>query len=237
MEPNTDKYLEFVEHPRYGRGPRYTGLDPRPTDANVHLHWNTTTHREVGASFVLMIGIPWPYGNFSAYIAGTKRIPNTAIPADPSKQIRATVPVTHYFDLERRCRDCKRPFIFFAEEQRHWYEELGFGLESDCVRCTDCRKKQRGIERLRQRYDVLFHTKNKSEQQIFELAECCVKLVEQDVFKPIRLEFARMLLNKIDSDSELRQRREYEDLIRRSRPPQNTAMTSPMNSSDGSGVS
>lgn len=206
-------------------------------DANVHLHWNTTTHKKIVAKFESILGKCWPYGDFYAYASGTKRIPNTAILADTSKQTRATVPVTHYFDLERRCRDCKRQFIFFAEEQKHWYEELGFGLESDCVRCTECRKKQQGIAQLRERYELLFHTEPKSEQQLLELAECCVKLVEQDMFTPKRLEFSRMLLNKIDVDSGLRKRQEYVDLIRRSRSLHTASTSNPMNSSGGSGDS
>ncbi|MEQ1904531.1 MAG: zinc-ribbon domain-containing protein [Pirellulaceae bacterium] len=237
MERKTDKYREFVDHPRYGRRPNITGLNPSPMDADVCLHWNTTTHKEIVAKYESILGKRWPYGDFSAYTSGTKRIPNTALLADPLKQTRATVPVTHYFDLERRCRDCKRQFIFFAEEQKHWYEELGFGLESDCIRCTECRKTQQGIAQLRERYELLFHTEEKSEQQIFDLAECCVILIEQNVFTPKRFEFARMLLNKIDVGSELRQRREYVELIRRSRPLQAASTNNPMNPSGGSGDS
>lgn len=237
MKRKTDKYREFVDHPRYGRRPNTTGLNPSPMDAGVRLHWNTTTHKEIVAQYESIIGKLWPYGDFSAYTSGTKRIPNTAILADPSNQTRATVPVTHYFDLERRCRDCKRQFIFFAEEQRHWYEELGFGLESDCIRCTECRKKQQGVARLRERYESLFHVEEKSEQQILELVDCCLQLVEQSVFTPKRLEFARMLLNKIDADSDLRQRREYIDLAARSRTLDRPSTNNPMNPSGGSGVS
>ncbi|MCA9195794.1 MAG: zinc-ribbon domain-containing protein [Planctomycetales bacterium] len=234
MQRKTDKYREFVDHPRYGRRPNTSGLNPSPMDAGVRLHWNTTTHIEIVTQYESILGKRWPFGDFSAYTSGTKRIPNTAVLADPSKQTRATIPVTHYFDLERRCRDCKRQFIFFAEEQKHWYEELGFGLESDCVRCTECRKKQQGVGRLRERYESLFHIEEKSEQQILELADCCLQLVEQSVFSQKRLEFARMLLNKIDADSDLRQRREYIDLVRRSRPVAKASTNNPSLDSDRS---
>ena len=101
------EYRDFVVHPRYGQGPRITGLNPE-TDhaARVFLHWHSPQ---------------W------------SRIPNTAILADLSRQSTATVPVTHYFEVKRRCRDCGKPLIFFAVEQQYWYEELGFGLDSDCV--------------------------------------------------------------------------------------------------------
>lgn len=161
MTCSTDRYALFVDHPRYGRRPNVTGLNPSPMDPGVHLHWNATTHKEIVARYKAIVGKEWPFGDFSAYCERTKRIPNTAIVADLSRQTRATVPVTHYFDLDRQCRDCNRSFIFFAQEQKHWYEQLGFGLDSDCVRCVDCRKQQQGIARYREIYESLFHVVNK----------------------------------------------------------------------------
>jgi hypothetical protein len=237
MKRKTDKYRDYVDHPRYGRRPNKTGLNPSPIDANVRLHWNTTTHKEIVAQYESILGKRWPYGDFSAYTSGTKRIPGTAIVADVSKQIRATVPVTHYFDLERRCRDCNRQFIFFAEEQRYWYEELGFGLESDCIRCTDCRKKQQGIAWLRERYESLFHVETKSEELTLELADCCVRLVEEGVFTHARLEFARMLLNKIKVASDSKHQRQYADLVRRSKSSGKRSTNNPMDRSGESAAS
>ena len=40
MESESDRFAEFVEHPRYGREPRVTGLNPQPHDKGVNLHWN-----------------------------------------------------------------------------------------------------------------------------------------------------------------------------------------------------
>jgi hypothetical protein len=105
--------------------------------------------------------------------------------------------VTHYFDARRQCRDCGRPFIFFAEEQKHWYEELGFALEADCVRCADCRKTQRGVERERQRYEELFHVSDRTIDQNVEMAECCVSLVESAAFPRRQLQRVRMILKKL----------------------------------------
>src|SRR5690554_738010 len=105
---NECSYDSYVEHPRYGRKPRITGLNPVNDYRRVFLHWHS---------------------------GDDCRIPNTAVEADLSRQSPAAVPVTHYFDVKRACRDCGRPFIFYALEQKHWYEELGFCLEADCVRC------------------------------------------------------------------------------------------------------
>jgi hypothetical protein len=110
------------------------------------------------------------------------------------------VPVTHYFDVKRQCRDCGRPFIFFAEEQKYWYEDLGFPLESDCVRCVVCRKKQQGIEHKRDRYEELFHVVDRTIEQNLELADCCLSLVEAAVFHKRQLQQMRMILKKLPSE-------------------------------------
>jgi Probable zinc-ribbon domain len=171
---SVDEYKQFVSHPRYGQGPRITGLNPE-TDygGDVFLHWHSPKEC---------------------------RIQNTAIPADLSRQSPATVPVTHYFDVKRQCRDCGRPFIFFAEEQKYWYEDLGFPLESDCVRCVVCRKKQQGIEHKRERYEELFHVVDRTIEQNLELADCCLSLVEAAVFHKRQLQQMRMILKKLPSE-------------------------------------
>ena len=93
MSARKDKYAAFVEHPRYGRRPNVTGLNP--ADNNYSIDPATGYYR---------VSLGW---------RGPK-IANTAIRADLTRQTPATIPITHYFDLERTCRDCGRPFIFFA---------------------------------------------------------------------------------------------------------------------------
>jgi len=132
------------------------------------------------------------------------RIPNTAISADLSQQTPATVPVTHYYDVKRQCLDCGRSFLFFAEEQKHWYEELGFGLESDCVRCIVCRKKQQGLAHERERYEELFHVSDRTADECLEMAACCLTLIEANVFHRRQTERVRMLLNKISSECDIK---------------------------------
>jgi hypothetical protein len=145
-------------------------LNPEADYLNVFLHWHS---RE-----------------------GT-RIPNTAIKADLTKQAPATVPVTHYFDTKRTCRDCDKPFIFFAEEQKHWYEDLGFGLDSDCVRCPACRKRQQGLARAKERYEELFHIPDRNDEQKLEMVDCSITLIENRVFHRRQTEHVRLLLKQV----------------------------------------
>ncbi len=184
-------------------------------DSDVHLHWNATTHKEIAAQFESVVGKKWPYCDLSVYCEQTKRIANTAVASDLAKQTPATIPVTHYFNLERQCRDCKRQFIFFAAEQKHWYEQLGFGLDSDCVRCVDCRKKQQGIARQRKIYESLFHVADRGEQQSLRMAGACLYLIEHDVFPTRQTQRVRTLLNSIPEDADVRSQSQYLELVER----------------------
>ena len=117
------KTSQFVMHPIFGDKPYVTGLNPvQDREGETFFHWHS------------------PQEN---------RIPYTAIKADLKKQTASTIPVTHYFDVKRICRECNKPFIFFAKEQQYWYEELGFKLDSNCVRCCQCRKKFRKHNRIK----------------------------------------------------------------------------------------
>jgi hypothetical protein len=173
--PDIERYSDFVEHPRYGRQPRFTGLDPESNFAgSTFFHWNSPE---------------------------SCRIPNTAIAADLDRQVPATVPVTHYFDVERKCRDCGRMFIFFAVEQQFWYEKLGFPLESDCVRCVQCRKRQRGVAEIRERYEDLFNRPDRTAEQDLTMAECSLELMEHGLFPPRQTQRVREQLNRVGDDA------------------------------------
>lgn len=167
-------YTSYVEHPRFGKGPRLTGLDVE-TDlmtGKVYLHWNSSAK---------------------------DRIPGTAIAANVSLQQPATLHVTHYYDVKRVCRRCNSPFIFFGEEQKHWYEELGFPLEVDCLYCQPCRREQRGIAKKRARYEELFHVQDRTSSEMLEMAECCLSLIEERIFNKRQKQQVHKLLKMAES--------------------------------------
>jgi hypothetical protein len=156
MKAPATGYSDFIEHPRYGKGPRFTGLDVTDApDGRVYCHW----HSPPGV-----------------------RVPGTAVAADVSRQAEATLHVTHYFDAKRVCRKCQQPFLFFAEEQKHWYEDLMFPLEADCLDCPPCRKDEQRIRATRQKYDALLEKASRTPTDTMELVECGLLLVESAVF-------------------------------------------------------
>ena len=66
-----------------------------------------------------------------------------ALRADRGQQFYGLGGGVHaYADLERRC-PCGGTFTFSAKEQRHWYETLGFFIDSTARTCKPCRKTAR----------------------------------------------------------------------------------------------
>lgn len=124
--------------------------------------------------------------------------------------------ITHYFDVTRRCVDCERMFIFFAEEQRYWYEILRFKLDADCIRCIECRKSIQRAESLRKRYDQLVNASEVSDAESLELANCCITLIERSFFGARSIQVAREALNRIPQDSKIRKHATFRDLWSRS---------------------
>jgi Probable zinc-ribbon domain len=182
MDRSLGRYAEYVEHSRFGRQPRFTGLDVDGNFPGVHLHW---------------------INGIGSYDDGTRLIAGTAIKADLARQTPATFPVTHYYDLDKLCRDCGRRFIFFAEEQKHWYEELEFPLDANCIRCPTCRKKLQLIAKKRRRYEALFHISNRGDEENLDMADCCLTLIEEGIFGQQQLERVRMLLKQISVNRRL----------------------------------
>lgn len=73
-----------------------------------------------------------------------------AIAANPEVQIFCDYsPYFAYYDVTLRCGDCGEQFIFSAKEQKYWYEDLKFWVQSRPKQCAACRRARR--ERKQQR--------------------------------------------------------------------------------------
>ncbi|TNE27236.1 MAG: hypothetical protein EP349_09415 [Alphaproteobacteria bacterium] len=169
-EKTRKEFASYVEHPRYGRYPHYTGENPQNDYVDIHLHWR------LKPEFC---------------------IANTAVAADLSRQSEALFPVTYYYDEKRICRDCDKPFIFFAQEQKHWYEDLGFFIDADCVRCIHCRKKEQWLARQKQRYDEFFHNTDRTADETLKMVDCCLTLIEEGIFTMKQEKQVRTLINSV----------------------------------------
>jgi hypothetical protein len=78
---------------------------------------------------------------------------DSAVRADPDRQNRSICPRHWYVDTIFPCNACGDDFAFTAAEQRSWYEEYGFWVDSLPKHCPGCRRQLRDLKATRQVYD------------------------------------------------------------------------------------
>lgn len=77
----------------------------------------------------------------------------SAVRADITRQNFTVCPRYWYVDATFCCSQCEATFCFTAAQQKLWYEELGFYVDSYSKDCLECRKNKRRKKELRQEYD------------------------------------------------------------------------------------
>ena len=81
------------------------------------------------------------------------------------------------------CDECDREFIFFAKEQKHWHEELGFYVDAWCNHCPDCRKERQESKRRFAEYSDLINRDELSDAQLSQVTGIAVNLWKQGTLK------------------------------------------------------
>ena len=136
----------FMDHPRYGDQPIVSGEG-----------WSEAEVRRAHWSYARV--------NWDEKVL----FPETAIRANPCRQRTDYGWRTLYVDIARRCRTCGQWFLFFALEQKFWFEELGFFIDADCVHCQHCRHAAHDEQRLKDRYAALLNQPEKTLREWREL--------------------------------------------------------------------
>jgi hypothetical protein len=157
---------DLVPHPRYGRLPVPSGYPVPEAELRDRAMWF-----DINGIF-----------------------PETVIPADTTRQNYSVLPRRYYFDQLKLCRACERRFIFFAKEQKHWFEDLGFWIDADCVRCPECRRQRRNVNRSFARYSTRIAQPELSPREFQTLLDDAVVLANEGLLKdPQRLRRLRNL--------------------------------------------
>ncbi len=84
-------------------------------------------------------------------------------------------PLLAYVPMTTRCRSCEVDFVFSASEQRYWYEQLKFLVQSKPVRCATCRRSKR--EHARQQTELTRIMKTLDERDPAQLARAATALL------------------------------------------------------------
>lgn len=147
----------FVPHPRYGSESIPSGLSI-PAGQIAWGHWR--------------------YERDSIF-------PESVLRADTSKQNYSIYPREYYVDIRKQCRECERRFIFFAKEQKHWFEVLKFYVDADCVLCPECRRKSQTIRRRLKRYSDLMQKPDRSKKDYMVLVDDATYLLGERVVRDL----------------------------------------------------
>ncbi len=155
MKASNNKLKNLVPHPKYGAAVIASGYGFDPN--------------EVRDGF-------WMYRSRIVF-------PESAIPADIDKQNFAIFPRKYYVDMLKQCRECQRSFLFFAQEQKYWFETLGFFVDADCVLCPECRASNQELKRRIKRYSERITESVLSEREMETLLKDAAFLVQAGYFK------------------------------------------------------
>ena len=146
----------IVPHPRFGNESLNSGVQGISREAILRSYWG--------------------YGSEQIF-------PESVLMADANKQNYSVFPRQCYVDMLKTCRSCARPFIFFAAEQKHWFEVLQFYIDADCVHCPECRQQRVAAKREFQRYTALVGIETPSVTELKQLVDLTVSLLAQGVLK------------------------------------------------------
>ena len=78
----------------------------------------------------------------------------TAVRADTEKQNYSVCPRHWYIDAEFRCEGCGQEYKWTGGEQKAWFEDYFFWVDSQPRHCQNCRAHRRHLADLRKEYDA-----------------------------------------------------------------------------------
>lgn len=78
---------------------------------------------------------------------------DTGVRANTGRQNCSICPRHWYMDATFACERCGAEFSFSAREQRAWYEDYGFWVDSLPRHCLVCRQALRALKTARREYD------------------------------------------------------------------------------------
>jgi hypothetical protein len=78
----------------------------------------------------------------------------TAVRASVEKQNYSVCPRHWYMDADFKCERCGLVFTWTAEEQKAWFEDYFFWVDSRPRHCRTCRRELRRLVELRKEYDA-----------------------------------------------------------------------------------
>lgn len=133
-------FLELLQEDKVASHPHY-GLEP--TVSNLPLTPKTKVHIISLPIFGLDLS-QFGLEQSSGYRFPVISFPDTAVQSD-LKELNGLEPDV-YLDTLFKCKSCEKYFIFFASEQKYWYETLRFNINARPIECSPCRVGSKKIK-------------------------------------------------------------------------------------------
>ncbi len=133
----------------------------------------------------------------------------TAVRANTEQQNYSVCARNWYVDADFECQRCKQKFTWTAEEQKAWFEDYFFWVDSQPHHCRKCRVQLRRLLELRKEYDVkvaaardhgTIELKSRIVEIVSELQQVCGKLPEK-MMDTMEL-FQRQIVKRRDAHTE-----------------------------------
>jgi hypothetical protein len=112
----------------------------------------------------------------------------TAVRANVEKQNYSVCPRHWYMNADFKCERCGQEFTWTADEQKAWFEDYFFWVDSQPRHCRKCRGELRRLVELRKEYDSTvaaarvhgtLEQKSRIVDIVFELQQAFRKLPEK----------------------------------------------------------
>lgn len=79
---------------------------------------------------------------------------DSAIQGNPENQNYSVCPRHWYIEADFKCKGCEQVFTWTADEQKVWFEDYFFWIDSVPLHCQRCRASRHHLVKLRQAYDA-----------------------------------------------------------------------------------
>lgn len=117
--------------------------------------------------------------------------------ADQQRQHCLVLPEEWYVEATFVCTRCTQRFAFTPEEQRHWYEELGFWIDSVPRQCAPCRQRARRTHAITQQLAILCRSKPAAAAHGAEILPLIRELIALEA--PVGVRFRQRLFAAINA--------------------------------------
>ena len=122
---------------------------------------------------------------------------DTAIRAKIKKQNYSVCAREWYIDAHFECMKCGREYVWTTSEQKAWFEDFYFWVDSSPNNCKECRKEIRELKEARSQYDqIISEAREGHDLDAKKKALGLIERIENGTNLPEKIKATKDLLQK-----------------------------------------